>query len=179
MKVHKKPRVCNTKSFPGLGGGGGGGGGGVGNYENGEENDHYVVPLTNDILQDIDHFKMLDDYYRYGLAFDNSDFYPDNILYIKDSHSVNKSDTIPFMVDEFYLLETLIKNDVKIINPNVCDTGENTLSDMKKWKRKVINKQSNRKTKLRLLNPNIYRSLITFIFFLTLSLETTINLIMI
>lgn len=140
-------------------------GGGGGNYENGEENDHYVVPLTNDILQDIDHFKMLDDYYRYGLAFDNSDFYPDNILCIKDSHSVNKSDTIPFMVDEFYLLETLIKNDVKIINPNVCDTGENTLSDIEKWKRKVINKQSNRKTKLRLLNPNIYRSLITFYIF--------------
>lgn len=99
---------------------------------------------------------MLDDYYRYALAFDDSDFYPDNILCIKDSHSVNKSDTIPFIVDEFYLLETLIKNYVEIINPNVCDTGENTLSDIEKWKRKVINKQSNRKKKLILLNPNIY-----------------------
>ena len=45
------------------------------------------------------------------------------------------------------------------------DKGPITLSEVEKWKRKVINKQTDRKTKLRLLDPNIYHSLITFVVF--------------
>ena len=45
------------------------------------------------------------------------------------------------------------------------DKGPITLSEVEKWKRKVINKQTVRKTKLRLLDPNIYHSLITFVTF--------------
>ena len=36
---------------------------------------------------------------------------------------------------------------------------------LEKWKRKVINQQKDRKTRLRLLDPNIYHSLITFVVF--------------
>ena len=45
------------------------------------------------------------------------------------------------------------------------DNGEITLSEIEKWKRKVVNQQTNRKTKLRLLDPNVYHSLITFFVF--------------
>ena len=46
------------------------------------------------------------------------------------------------------------------------DKGPITLSEVEKWKRKVVNQQSDRKTKLQLLDPNIYHSLITFVVFL-------------
>ena len=45
------------------------------------------------------------------------------------------------------------------------DNGEITLSEIEKWKRKVVNQQTDRKTKLRLLHPNVYHSLITFVVF--------------
>ena len=45
------------------------------------------------------------------------------------------------------------------------DNGEITLSEIEKWKRKVVNQQTDRKTRLRLLDPNIYHSLITFVVF--------------
>ena len=46
------------------------------------------------------------------------------------------------------------------------DKGEITISEIEKWKRKVVNKQANRKAKIKLLNPNVYHSLITFVVFL-------------
>ena len=45
------------------------------------------------------------------------------------------------------------------------DNGEITLSEIEKWKRKVVNEETDRKIRLRLLDPNIYHSLITFIVF--------------
>ena len=56
----------------------------------------------------------------------------------------------------------LLFNKVKSVKLDDIDTGEKTLSEIEKWKRKVINEQQNKKTKLRLLDPSIYRSFITF-----------------
>ena len=53
---------------------------------------------------------------------------------------------------------------MKKISLDKLDNGEITLSEIEKWKRKVVNQQTNRKTKLRLLDPNVYHSLITFFF---------------
>ena len=64
-----------------------------------------------------------------------------------------------------YNLKQLLFNDVKKIKLNDLDKGEITPSEIEKWKRKVINQQTDRKTRLRLLDPNIYHSLITFIVF--------------
>ena len=54
---------------------------------------------------------------------------------------------------------------MKKINLNDLDKGPITLSEIEKWKRKLVNQQTDRKKKLMLLNPNIYHSLITFIVF--------------
>ena len=54
---------------------------------------------------------------------------------------------------------------MKKINLKDLDKGPITLSEIEKWKRKVINQQTDRKTRLRLLDPNIYHSLITFVVF--------------
>ena len=45
------------------------------------------------------------------------------------------------------------------------DNGKITLSEVEKWKRKVIKNQKDRRTKLNLVDPNIYHSLITFVAF--------------
>ena len=62
-------------------------------------------------------------------------------------------------------MKQLLFNDVKKNRLNDLDKGEITLSDIEKWKRKVINQQTDRKTKLRLLDPNVYHSLNTFVVF--------------
>ena len=45
------------------------------------------------------------------------------------------------------------------------DNGKIIHSEIEKWKRKVIKNQKDRRTKLNLLDPNIYHSLITFVAF--------------
>ena len=45
------------------------------------------------------------------------------------------------------------------------DKGKKIISEIEKWKRKVIKDQKDRRTKLNLLDPYIYNSLITFVAF--------------
>ena len=123
----------------------------------------YVDEFSGDILYEIDYFKLLDRYYRYGISFENGDLYPENVLCVKEDFD----ETPPFrhITGNIYNLKQLLFNDVKKIRLNDLDKGEITLSEIEKWKRKVVNQQTDRKTKLRLLDPNIYHSLITFVIF--------------
>ena len=141
--------------------------------ESGDEYD-----MKNDVLKEIDYFKILDNFYRFEITFEDDEFFCGKFLYVELSW--NKNNPFYYLIRNDYDLEHLIKKDVKTINLSDCDTREITLSDIEQWKRKIINEQHNKKTKVRLLNPTIFRSLITFyIFFLTLNLDLTINLIMI
>ena len=70
-----------------------------------------------------------------------------------------------YILKNRYDLKQLLFNDVKTINLDDVDNGPITLSEVEKRKRKVINKQTDRKTKLRLLDSNIYHRLITFVVF--------------
>lgn len=135
-----------------------------GDDEDGVEND-WIVELNNDVLKDVDYFKILDNFYRDGIGFDNENIFPGNILCVTDSHLDNETEPSLHIIEHYYDSETLIKYDVKTINISDCDTGETTLSEIKKWKRKVINEEQNKKTKIRLLNPTIYHSIITFYIF--------------
>ena len=121
----------------------------------------YVDEFPGDILHEIDYFKLLDRYYRYGITFEDFDLYPENVLCVKEDFV----ETPPFryLIDNRYNLKQLLFNDVKKIKINDLDNGEITLSEIEKWKRKVVNQQTDRKTKLRLLHPNVYHSLITFV----------------
>ena len=151
--------------------------------------DSHVDGTVGDILYEIDYFNLLDRYYRYGITFEDRVLYPqkrklyekenfdefvsginfedDNIypelLYVKEKFD----ETPPFryILRNRYDLKQLLYNDVKRINLNDLDKGPITLSEVEKWKRKVVNQQTDRKTKLRLLDPNIYHSLITFVVF--------------
>ena len=123
----------------------------------------YDDEVEGDRLNEIDYFKLLDRYYRYGITFDKCDLYPENVLCVKEDF--NETPPSRYLVGNNYNLKQLLFNDVKKIILNDLDKGEITLSEIEKWKRKVINQQTDRKTRLRLLDPNIYHSLITFIVF--------------
>ena len=123
----------------------------------------YDDEVEGDRLNEIDYFKLLDRYYRYGITFDKCDLYPENVLCVKEDF--NETPPFRYLVGNNYNLKQFLFNDVKKIILNDLDKGEITLSEIEKWKRKVINQQTDRKTRLRLLDPNIYHSLITFIVF--------------
>ena len=122
---------------------------------------------------EIDYFQLLDRYYRYGITYEDSDLYPEeffgfgvpfnNKLYVYEDFIKNYQ--FRYILKNRYDLKQLLFNDVKTINLDDADNGPITLSEVEKWKRKVINKQTDRKTKLRLLDSNIYHSLITFVVF--------------
>ena len=133
----------------------------------------YDDEVEGEILFEIDYFQLLDRYYRYGITFEDSDLYPEeffgfgvpfnNKLYVYEDFIKNYQ--FRYVLKNRYDLKQLLFNDVKTINLDDADNGPITLSEVEKWKRKVINKQTDRKTKLRLLDPNIYHSLITFVVF--------------
>ena len=133
----------------------------------------YDDEVEGEILYEIDYFQLLDRYYRYGITFEDSDLYPEeffgfgvpfnNQLYVYEDFIKNYQ--FRYILKNRYDLKQLLFNDVKTINLDDADNGPITLSEVEKWKRKVINKQTDRKTKLRPLDPNIYHSLITFVVF--------------
>ena len=133
----------------------------------------YDDEVEGEILYEIDYFQLLDRYYRYGITFEDSDLYPEeffgfgvpfnNKLYVYEDFIKNYQ--FRYILKNRYDLKQLLFNDVKTINLDDADNGPITLSEVEKWKRKVINEQTDRKTKLRLLDPNIYHSLITFVVF--------------
>ena len=124
----------------------------------------YVDEFPGDILNEVDYFEILDNYCRDGITFQKKqDLYRENVLCVKEDFD----ETLPFryLIDNSYNLKQLLFNDVIRIRINDLDNGEITLSEIEKWKRKVVNQQTDRKTRLRLLDPNIYHSLITFVVF--------------
>ena len=146
----------------------------------------YIDEVEGDILDEIDYFKLLDRYYRYGITFEDEDLYPKKrILYEKENfdefefgvkfengvillellYVYEESCKSLFLLENSYNLKQLLFNDVKTINLKDLDKGPITLSEVEKWKRKVVNQQSDRKKRLQLLDPNIYHSLITFVVF--------------
>ena len=107
----------------------------------------YVDDFPGDILNEVDCFELLDYYYRYGITFQKKyELYPENVLYVKEDFDV----TPPFryIIGNNYNLKQLLYNDVKKIQLNDLDNGEITLSEIETWKRKVVNQQTDRKTKL-------------------------------
>ena len=120
-------------------------------------------PIPSDDIRLLDsegNFKMVD--YIFGVKFENDNIL-NELLYIKEDF--NSSYRHKYLIPNFYNLKQLIYNDVKKINLDDLDKGPITLSEVEKWKRKVINQQTDRKTRLWLLSPNVYHSLITFVVF--------------
>ena len=103
------------------------------------------------------YFKMLDDYNRYGIAFEQKhNLLPDNKLGVienKDGEETNY-----YLVNNDYDKKTLLFNKVKTIDLNDHDRGEKPLSDEEKFKRDLIKKQTNKKLQVVLMDPDVYNN---------------------
>ena len=123
------------------------------------ENEEY----DNDPYLDEDYFISLDRYYKFGITFENSDVYYKKKLYVFEDFEENPP--YRYILRNRYDFKKLVFNDVKLINLDDLDNGKIIHSEIEKWKRKVIKNQKDRRSKLNLLDPNIYHSLITFVAF--------------
>ena len=137
------------------------------NYQTGGDNedgvDYYGTGLENDVVKDVEYFKILDNFYRYGITFEDDEIYPVNVLCVNSSW--DKNDPFLYIIRNHYNLKTRIYNDVKTINLNGCDTGEITLSEIEKWKRKVINEQQNKKNQNKAVKSNYLSKFDNFLYF--------------
>ena len=117
----------------------------------------------NDYILDEFYFILLDRYYRYGITFEDDNVYDKNKLYVYEDFEENQ--LFNYIIRNHYNFKQRVFNDVKLINLDDLDKGKIIISEIEKWKRKVIKNQKDRRTKLNLLDPNIYNSLITFVAF--------------
>ena len=112
------------------------------------------------------YFKLLDRYYRYSIVFEDDNIYDKNKLYlVKCSEYEKKYEEYYDIVRNHYNYKQLVYNDANLINIDELDKGEKNISEIEKWKRKVILNVEDRRNKLNLLDPYIYNSLITFVAF--------------
>ena len=101
------------------------------------------------------YFKMLDDYNRYGIAFERKHaLFPDNKLGVIEYEKFGKREY--YLVNNHYDKKTLLFNKVKTIDLNEHDRGEKPLSEEEKQKRDLIKKQTNKKHQVALMDPDVY-----------------------
>ena len=103
------------------------------------------------------YFRILDDYNRYGIAFNRyPNLFPDNKLYVFEDKKNGK----PFykLVNNWHNKKTLLFNNVKTIDLNEHDGGEKPLSINEKLKRIFIKKQTNKKLQVALMDPDVYNN---------------------
>ena len=106
---------------------------------------------------------LLDRYYRYGIGFNDSEIYFEDSICVQED-TVNDV-TRKYLVNRKYELKILLFNNVKRIRLRDIDKGKVSIWKIEKWKREVVNQQTHVKSKLKFLHPNVYHSLINFVFF--------------
>ena len=103
------------------------------------------------------YFRLLDDYNRYGIAFDrNYELFPGNKLGVIEYEDFGKREY--YLVDNHYDKKVLLFNKVKTIDLNEHDTGKKPISEEEKQKRDFIKKQTNKKLQVALMDPDVYNN---------------------
>ena len=112
---------------------------------------------------------LLDRYYRYGHGFNKIVYtgFDDGIRRVRENTHTDTDGTSGYLVnrERVHESEFLLYNDEKEIRLRDIDKGEVSISKIEKWKREVVNRQVDFKRKLRLMDPKVYHSLITFVVF--------------
>ena len=103
------------------------------------------------------YFGMLDDYNRYGIAFERDWYlFPDNKLGVFEDKDFGKN--VYSLIENYYKKKTLLFNKVKTIDLKEYDSGKKPISEEEKQKRDMIKKQTNKKLQVALMDPDVYRS---------------------
>ena len=125
-------------------------------YNSGEGND--TIPGWDGDEDATDfYFKMLDDYNRYGIAFDHLfNILPDNKLGVFEDEENGKP--VYYLVDNWCDKKILLFNNVKTIDLNKHDRGEKPLTEEEKQKRNLIKTQKNKKLQVALMDPDVYNN---------------------
>lgn len=80
----------------------------------------YVDEFEGDVIDEINYFEILDNYYRYGITFQEKyELYPENVLYVKKYF--DETPPLRCIIDNNYNLKQLLFNDVKKIKLNDID----------------------------------------------------------
>ena len=125
-------------------------------YSDGEGNDADPKCRGYEDVTDL-YFKMLDDYNRYGIAFQRKyELLPDNKLGVIEYINFGKTDY--HLVNNWYDKKILLFNKVKTINLNEHDRGEKPLTEEEKQKRELIKKQTNKKLQVALMDSDVYNN---------------------
>ena len=96
------------------------------------------------------YFRMLDDYNRYGIAFEReNELFPDNKLGVIEYEKFGKHNY--YLVNNSENKKILLFNNVKTIDLNKHDSGEKPLSEEEKQKRNFIKKQKNKKLQVAMI----------------------------
>ena len=136
-------------------------------------------PDEGELVFGCKYFEILDNYYRYGIGFDPIfNLQDENKLYIKsyydegwlcekdlkDKYYILDKERwkLPFNDVKQWNLKLLLFNDVKVIKLEDIDKGKKELTEIEKWKRKVVCRQKSLKHKLILLNPKVYNNFLLF-----------------
>ena len=121
-------------------------------------------PDEGELIFGCKYFEILDNYYRYGIGFDPIfNLQDENKLYIKSYYHKDLKDR--YYIRDKQLWE-LPFNVVKVIKLEDIDKGKKELTEMEKWKRRVVNRQKSLKNKLTLLNPKFIITFYCFISYL-------------
>ena len=148
-------------------------------YDRERNNHFYDFDIISGDLDFKEYFKWLDNYYRYGIVFNEEyEVFPGNILYVASNYpndcvwesllASGLSEKIDGPFYHYIINRFDHANDIIIQTENIrkiklddLDGGEKTLSEIERWKRKIVYKQTGAKLST-LLHPNNYHSFINF-----------------
>ena len=126
------------------------------NYRSGKKNDADPNCQGYEDVTDF-YFRMLDDYNRYGIAFDRDyELFPGNKLGVIEYEEFGKREY--YLVNNRYDKKVLLFNKVKTIDLNEHDRGEKPISEEEKQKRDMIKKQTNKKLQVAMMDPDVYNN---------------------
>ena len=125
-------------------------------YSSGKGNDANPNYVGYEDVIDL-YFKMLDDYNRYGIAFQRKyELFPDNKLGVFEYKDFGKP--VYHLVNNHYDKKVLLFNNVKTIDLSKHDRGEKPILEEEKQKRDLIKKQTNKKLQVAMIDPDVYNN---------------------
>ena len=104
------------------------------------------------------YFRLLDDYYRYGVTFDRDwNILPDDKLGVLEEEDFGKK--VYSLIVNYYKRKTMLFNKIKTIDLKELDRGDAPILEEEKEKRDLIKNQTNKKLQVALMDPDVYRNI--------------------